>query len=62
MGTFIGKLKQSDRLLTDFDEELWKATMDKEMVHSEKQITFTFKDGLELDWNIKELYKPQRWQ
>lgn len=52
IGAFIGMLKQSDRLLTDFDEELWKATLDKVTVHSEKQITFTFKDGLELDWNI----------
>jgi len=52
MGAFIGMLKQSDKLLADFDEELWKATIDKVTVHSEKQITFTFKDGLNLDWDI----------
>ncbi len=52
MGTFIGKLKQSNRLLADFDEELWKATLDKITVHSEEQITFTFKDGLELEWEV----------
>ena len=52
IGNFINSLKQRDKLLTDFDEELWNSVVDKVTVHSENRITITFKDGLELDWDI----------
>lgn len=39
-------------ILTEFDEELWIATVEAVVVHSEHEITFIFKDGLELDWKI----------
>ncbi len=38
--------------MDEFDEGLWIATVDAVVVHSEHEITFTFKDGLELDWEI----------
>jgi len=49
---FIQMLKKNDDLVTDFDEELWNATIEKVVVHLKHEITFVFKDGMELDWNI----------
>jgi hypothetical protein len=49
---FICTLKKNDSLLTEFDEELWVATVDKVIVQSEHEITFLFKDGTELPWTI----------
>ncbi len=52
IGAFIGLLEESDKLLTEFDEGIWIATVDGVVVHSEHEITFSFKDGLEMDWKI----------
>jgi hypothetical protein len=49
---FISTLEQSKDLLKEFDEELWITTADSVTVHSEHDITFTFKDGFELAWKI----------
>ncbi|MBZ9633332.1 recombinase family protein [Clostridium sp. FP1] len=49
---FIKEIEQREGLVTEFDEELWNATIEKVLVHSEEKITFTFKDGMELEWNI----------
>ncbi|PRR84511.1 recombinase family protein [Clostridium vincentii] len=49
---FIKELEKREGLVTEFDEDLWNATIEKIMVHSENEITFVFKDGMELDWNI----------
>jgi hypothetical protein len=49
---FIQRLKQSNRLLEEFDEGLWNAVIERVNVHAEHKVTFVFKDGLELDWNI----------
>lgn len=49
---FIRTLESSDGLITEFDEELWVATVESVTVHTGQDITFTFKDGTELDWNI----------
>lgn len=49
---FLKTLEQSDVLLTEFDEELWYATMDTVTVHSEHDIAFSFKDGTVLPWTI----------
>ncbi|WP_392486152.1 recombinase family protein [Haloimpatiens sp. FM7315] len=49
---FIKELKARDILITEFDEELWNATIEKVVVHSEYEITFIFKDRMEIEWNI----------
>ena len=49
---FIKELEQKKGLLEGFDEELWNATTEKVIVHSEHELTFTFKDGMELEWNV----------
>jgi len=50
--SFIKELEQREGLVAEFDEELCNATTEKVVVHSEQKITFTFKDGMELEWNI----------
>ncbi len=52
IGVFIRELEQRDVLMDEFDEGLWVTTVDGVMVHSEHEITFTFKDGLELSWKM----------
>lgn len=49
---FSKKLEQREGLITEFDEELWKSTVEKVVVNTEDKITFVFKDGMELEWNI----------
>ncbi len=41
-----------DMLIDEFDEDLWIATVDRVTVNSEHEITYNFKDGLELGWKI----------
>jgi predicted nuclease with TOPRIM domain len=49
---FIKELENRDGLVEEFDEELWNGTIEKVLVHSEDDITFVFKDDMELNWNI----------
>ncbi|WAG66491.1 hypothetical protein LL037_04915 [Clostridium estertheticum] len=49
---FIKKLGQRDVLVSEFDQELWNATIEKVEVHSQQEIIFIFKDGMELEWSI----------
>ncbi|MBK5243249.1 MAG: hypothetical protein JJD95_18880 [Clostridium sp.] len=49
---FIKDLEQREDLVAEFDGELWKSTVDKVVVNTEGKITFVFKDGMELEWNI----------
>lgn len=49
---FIELLNNKDILLSEFDEELWNVTIEKVIVHSAHYITFEFKDGMKLKWNI----------
>ncbi|WP_258880661.1 hypothetical protein [Clostridium estertheticum] len=39
-------------LVSEFDEGLWNATIEKVEVYSQQEIIFIFKDGMELEWNI----------
>lgn len=50
--TFIKELEQREGLVTEFDKQLWNGTVDKIKVRSEVMVTFIFKDGMELEWNI----------
>jgi polyribonucleotide nucleotidyltransferase len=49
---FIRMLEKSEALLAVFDEEVWNATVESVYINTDKKITFSFKDGLELDWII----------
>lgn len=49
---FIKELEQREGVITEFDEELWKGAIEKVGVNSEVMVTFIFKDGMELEWNI----------
>ena len=39
-------------MVDEFDKELWNVVIEKVVVSSENEITFEFKDGMELNWNI----------
>lgn len=49
---FMRELEHREGLVAEFDEELWHAAIEKVVVNSEHEITFVFKDGMELVWNI----------
>ena len=49
---FILTLERGQGILTEFDEGLWNATIEFVTIHSEHDISFTFKDGMELNWEI----------
>lgn len=49
---FIKELEQREVLVTEFHEELWLGTVEKVIVNTNEKITFIFKDGMELEWNI----------
>ncbi|EYE87376.1 hypothetical protein Q428_13620 [Fervidicella metallireducens AeB] len=49
---FIKELKQREDLITDFDEELWLGTVDKVVMNVDGKISFVFKDGMEVEWDI----------
>ena len=49
---FLRTLESHNGLLTEFDEELWCATVEKATVYTAHDVTFTFKDGTELPWTI----------
>ena len=46
---FIETLNHQDRLVTEFNELLWESTVDKVEIREEKFVTFTFKNGIELN-------------
>lgn len=50
--SFIKTLQGTDAVLLAFDEELWNATVEGLKVHNAKEISFIFKDGTELRWEI----------
>ena len=49
---FMQTLLAQEQLLTEFDEGLWNATIDRLIVHSALKFTFKFKDGTELPWKV----------
>jgi len=49
---FLIDLRRQEELLTDFDETLWRATVDSVTVQSEKAVVFMFKDGCKIHVDI----------
>ena len=49
---FIRELEERDILMNEFDEGLWITIVDAVVVHFEREITSTFRDGMESDWEI----------
>ena len=52
MRKFIKTLKKQDNLLTEFDEGLWFHLLENITVFADNKLTFTFKDGLNIEWTI----------
>ena len=51
---FMRTLQAQKKLLTEFDENLWNATVDSLIVRSATEFTFRFKDGTEMPWKDNE--------
>ncbi|CDF58639.1 recombinase family protein [Thermobrachium celere] len=49
---FIKELESREGLVTEFDEELWIGVVDRVVVKREGKISFVFKDGMEVEWDI----------
>lgn len=49
---FIETLRQSNEILLEFEETIWNAMIELVKVNSHESITFIFKDGTEIDWEI----------
>jgi DNA invertase Pin-like site-specific DNA recombinase len=45
---FLKELRQVDNLITEFDEKLWNDTIELVTVHSDKTLSFRFKDGTQI--------------
>ena len=45
---FLDELRQMNDLVTEFDDNLWNATIELVTVHIDKTLTFTFRDGTEI--------------
>lgn len=46
---FMADINQHSELVTEFDEELWYSTVDSVTVFENKKMTFTFRDGRQVD-------------
>lgn len=51
---FLTELQQSGDIVTEFDENIWSATVESMTVCSEKEVTVTFRDGTEVTVEIPE--------
>lgn len=49
IGGFILELSKCKELLTEFDEQLWIAAIDKVTVFQDGRLVFSFKDGTEIE-------------
>ena len=49
---FLDVLDGNNGLLSEFDEDLWNATVDRFIIHSDSKLVFCFKDGRKVDWEI----------
>ena len=49
---FLNKLRQMNNLITEFDEDLWNATIELVTVQMDKTLIFTFRDGTEISVKV----------
>ena len=48
----IERLEKHEYLIAEFDEELWKGSIEKVVVNVDNKITFICKNDMELGWEI----------
>ena len=49
---FLGELRQTGGIISEFDENLWNATVDRITIKSEKELTVIFRDGTGIEVEI----------
>jgi len=45
---YLNELKRTGDIVTEFDEDLWQATVESVTVHPDKVMAFVFKDNTEI--------------
>jgi len=53
MKAFLKTLEKQEKILTEFDEKIWSATLNFVTVKNNGKLVFNFKDGRELPWSIE---------
>ncbi|MDR1953214.1 MAG: recombinase family protein, partial [Clostridiales Family XIII bacterium] len=53
LNRFLADIRRQDGLVAEFDESLWRATVESVTVHSEKDVAFTFRDGTEIHVDVR---------
>jgi len=49
MGGFMFELSERDKALTEFDDKLWIAVVEKVTAYHDGRLVFRFRDGLEIE-------------
>lgn len=49
---YVNTLKKQNKVITDFDKDLWMCVIDKVVIYPDRKIIFHFKDGSEVPWKI----------
>lgn len=52
LNIFLAELREQDGLLIEFDEALFRATVDRYTVHSEREVAVLFRDGTEITVDV----------
>lgn len=55
LNMFLAELQEQDGLLTEFDEALFRATVDRFIVKSENEVAVIFRDGSEITVNVAKI-------
>ncbi|MDR1002068.1 MAG: hypothetical protein LBL82_02200 [Oscillospiraceae bacterium] len=53
LNMFLDELRNQDSLLTEFDEPLFRATLDRFTVYSEENVAVLFRDGTEISVDVR---------
>ena len=60
LNMFLAELAAQDGLLTEFDEALFRATVDRFTVQSESEVAVCFRDGTQISVNVAENHTKER--
>lgn len=52
LNILLAELREQDGLLIEFDEALFRATVDRYTVHSEREVAVLFRDGTEITVDV----------
>ncbi len=54
---YLDELERAGDIVTEFDENLWQATVESVTVYPDKRLVFTFRDGTQIPAAIPKVVK-----